>query len=284
LAQAILAQAYLCAPRTPRDAQPPSATRSAMARVMARSLLVGLLGAALASEQACPDDVEVLQVSLLQHNTALPAPEQEAQAAERAHQEADATDACSCLNWATTYRSGRVKCGDGLELTDPELAEHEDVEFCHNFPGMPDSAFFPHQDHTMCVKALKSKGPEPVPYPGTWCYVSSACQALNGGRAVNPSTSFKKCGSGDRKLSDLPPKQLFAFAKQMNLDYQMIILMSYPWGGPAEMQGELSFKDVTGTGAFVGASAKQDTFRVINNNSTVWEVQNVPECVQNCPQ
>lgn len=200
--------------------------------------------------------------------------------------------ACQCLNWKNTYASGLVKCGDGLELTDSELELHPDVEFCHDFPGLHGTAFFPHADHKYCINGEKVKGLQQKRYPGQWCYVSSECQALRGGKAVNSLISYKMCAAeDDDTLGELPPAQLEALGRQLAektgwSDGQMLVLMAYDWAGPAEGEGTL----VNLQGSLdpqkpaVGASLKADTFTVVYGKE-VWEAHDGPgiHCVAGCP-
>merc|ERR1719436_1942936 len=90
-------------------------------------------------------------------------------------------DPCECQNWRQLYNTSGVNCGDGMELTDTMLQVLPDHEFCTDAEGHPGSAFYKMQDHKMCIKKQKSKGPGGM--LGDWCYVSSACTALGSGRA-----------------------------------------------------------------------------------------------------
>lgn len=261
------------------------------------AILGCILGIALASDEAALND----ETHLLQYTAVVRTPEQAVQTEmpfQRKGQ--NVTDPCACLNFAEVYRTGMAKCGDGMELNDPELYETDknavplpprlkDGDYCQDWnppfsKKPPGSCFFPKQDHTMCVKTLKAKGPEPKPIPDTWCYVKASCQSLNGGRHVNSLTSLKICGDSDPKLGDLPPAQLFAMVKAYGTDEQTTALLAYPWRGPKELKGEMYFSDITGPGTYVGASKKFDTFKVIGGNQTVWEIHDEAICVAHCEQ
>jgi len=194
------------------------------------------------------------------------------------------SSACACQNFAELYRSKKVKCGDGLEKTDEELLSHPDVEYCADFPGLPNSAFYPKQDHNMCVKVHKVKSGEPSPFPGMWCYVSAQCTELHGGEKVNSEASFKICQSKDDKmLSQLPPSELFSLVKKLDADAQMMALMAYKWEGPAEGTGDLTDMklDADMTEPVVGASSMPDAFTVRWKNQ-VWRIHDDPECLDGC--
>jgi len=136
-------------------------------------------------------------------------------------------DSCACLNWKKMYTSGRVVCGEFLEVgsqtngnrnmtfgtilnlwqTNPSMMQ----EFC------PD--YIQRLDSTMCLNANDHNLSA-----GSWCYVSDKCKKLNGGqhisgkfdtrgRLVKRDVSAKFCQRGvDRRLRDMTPPQLQKFA------------------------------------------------------------------------
>jgi len=250
-----------------------------MARIHVVLLFLTMAVTGTDAEAFPTDGISMLHVDIKLHRSAV--------ASNTSDVGADAA-ACQCLNWKETYASGLVKCGDGLELTDDTLSWHEDVEFCHGHTPS-EVPFFPGADHKYCVNAEKVKGSQPKLYPGQWCYVSSQCQTLQGGKAVNSAISYKMCTKeDDDTLGELPPAELFALSEHMVPpgDGQMMVLMAYDWAGPADGEGTL----LTVQGSLdpqtpvVGASLKFDTFTAVYGKE-VWEVWDGPrgQCMQGCP-
>jgi len=75
-----------------------------------------------------------------------------------------------------------------------------DVEDCGNFPGIPNSSWYPHQRHSYCVKASNYAEPSSFLHKASWCYVSSQCQSLNGGARINDGVSWKACQEDQDKF------------------------------------------------------------------------------------
>mmetsp|Transcript_54970 Transcript_54970/g.124232 ORF Transcript_54970/g.124232 Transcript_54970/m.124232 type:complete len:197 (-) Transcript_54970:20-610(-) len=61
-----------------------------------------------------------------------------------------------------------------------------------------------------------------------WCYVSSACDVLNGGVSVNEKVATKFCTAEDERLSDKTMPELIAFANKYDLDIELLLSLSYP--------------------------------------------------------
>mmetsp|Transcript_53826 Transcript_53826/g.129676 ORF Transcript_53826/g.129676 Transcript_53826/m.129676 type:complete len:242 (+) Transcript_53826:96-821(+) len=189
------------------------------------------------------------------------------------------TDTCSCLTWSTLYRENVVRCGDGEELSGPEIATWGDDGLCSS-----NTPLYTGLNHNLCVKRskLKSEMPQPVP---NWCYVSASCGALNGGRAVNSRVSSKMCGDGDRALADLSPRELFEMGAGQ--DAQMLAIMAYPWQGPPDYHPGQPAGTLLNVGlqsperAVIGPSLKEDTFTVLWRNQ-VWEIRDEAVCVDGC--
>merc|ERR1719277_2627681 len=167
------------------------------------------------------------------------------------------TAACECLNWKKTYADGLVKCGDGLEVPDVSKTSQYQGPFCQDFPGMNDTAFFPNADHKYCINAEKMTGPKVKGHPGPWCYVSSECPALRGGRSVN---------------------------EKIKGDAQLMAVMAYEWEGPTASSGRSLLTQrsrLNATTPVIGASLKNDTFTILYGKEA-WEVHDGPrgKCVQ----
>mmetsp|Transcript_90580 Transcript_90580/g.219747 ORF Transcript_90580/g.219747 Transcript_90580/m.219747 type:complete len:282 (-) Transcript_90580:109-954(-) len=103
------------------------------------------------------------------------------------------------------------KCGE-------EKLESMDAEDCNDYLHLPNSSFYPHQDHNMCVKAApfayrKSK----MLHGLQWCYVSSKCAQLNEGMPVNENVSVKTCQQWgpDKSLADLKVPALCSLQNTM---------------------------------------------------------------------
>mmetsp|Transcript_93763 Transcript_93763/g.201302 ORF Transcript_93763/g.201302 Transcript_93763/m.201302 type:complete len:261 (-) Transcript_93763:34-816(-) len=197
-------------------------------------------------------------------------------------------NACQCLNWKTTYADGLVNCGDGLEVSDQTItASHPDEAYCLGV------SFFLGQDHNYCVNAESNQGVHPKRHFGQWCYVSSLCQTLNGGKTINNATSLKMCiAEGDDTLGELTPAQLFALSESINSDSQLMVLEAYDWTGPMasedDWEGNLTWQNamlnrVSPQRPVVGASMTKDVYTIIYKQE-VWETREGASgaCVQGC--
>mmetsp|Transcript_101627 Transcript_101627/g.296278 ORF Transcript_101627/g.296278 Transcript_101627/m.296278 type:complete len:258 (-) Transcript_101627:45-818(-) len=139
---------------------------------------------------------------------------------------------CTCLNWAPTYQSGMVTCGEGMELGTTmsvgksRAAALEGDHGCHLYPKLRAN---------FCLKAKQGAhlyGKADDDYDFTWCYVSPSCKALRGGAAVNQRVSWKKCVPGqDKRYGDLHPVTLMAHAQAAGLQYDptLFAFMAYPY-------------------------------------------------------
>mmetsp|Transcript_65994 Transcript_65994/g.148304 ORF Transcript_65994/g.148304 Transcript_65994/m.148304 type:complete len:236 (-) Transcript_65994:33-740(-) len=233
-----------------------------MARIHVVLLFLTMAVTGTDAEAFPTDGISMLHVDIKLHRSAV--------ASNTSDVGADAA-ACQCLNWKQTYESRLVKCGAAF-----------DVGFC-------DLGLFLNFDHKYCINAEMATGPQQKVYPGSWCYVSSQCQTLRGGTAINSDISFKMCTKeDDDTLGELPPAELFALSEHMVPpgDGQMMVLMAYDWAGPADGEGTL----LTVQGSLdpqtpvVGASLKFDTFTAVYGKE-VWEVWDGPrgQCMQGCP-
>lgn len=200
---------------------------------------------------------------------------------------------CSCLNWMHVYRAGLADCGQGLELTTkqrkigPSQSHLSKGKSCDSHSVKAENAcksqtpaFYPMQDHYYCLKTHSEKNSEPEKDHSNWCYVSTQCKDLRGGKKLNNETSWKYCKPGaESSLGDLAPIELFALAYQLNTRFgcewsqigKMYPLMAYPWGDPKDYPHN----------ATVGEAGKFNTLAVHWENQ-LWEIQNEPVCLQGC--
>lgn len=141
---------------------------------------------------------------------------------------------CACLNWKEVYASGAVSCGQGHEFYTEEVYGHckgytheqcvaNDNEFCK---GQSYNGFFPHQDHNYCMKKSQDWDNKQ-----DWCYVSSNCSDLRGGRSASEQVSWKYCDKAtDVSLGSLPLQQFFEVVKRHSqINAGMLATLAYPW-------------------------------------------------------
>eukprot|EP00416_Gambierdiscus_australes_P045621 CAMPEP_0171097496 /NCGR_PEP_ID=MMETSP0766_2-20121228/47579_1 /TAXON_ID=439317 /ORGANISM="Gambierdiscus australes, Strain CAWD 149" /LENGTH=255 /DNA_ID=CAMNT_0011556701 /DNA_START=59 /DNA_END=823 /DNA_ORIENTATION=- len=181
---------------------------------------------------------------------------------------------CQCLNFKHTYDSGLAWCGEALDV---EKVEWGCDWFAAGFAGPLKKGIVGvgkntlKMNHSYCINHDWSRE---MKQEGSWCYVSSSCQQLNGGKPVNQRVSWRKCVEGiDVRLADLPPAQLFALAHKHGVDPQNMVNLAYPWVGPSKGQGDLerlplpflqrTHKPVLGT------SSKPDT-DIVRYENEVW--------------
>jgi len=124
---------------------------------------------------------------------------------------------CDCLSWKQVYKNNVTKCGSALELRFSPTAHLQKSKYC--------GQFYEKLDQKACVNTMT--GTEGV---GQWCYVSSACTELNGGRAVKGADlSYKMCKPyADDKLGDHPVEELAFLAQKNDMDLALAVRMAYP--------------------------------------------------------
>mmetsp|Transcript_6120 Transcript_6120/g.18173 ORF Transcript_6120/g.18173 Transcript_6120/m.18173 type:complete len:264 (+) Transcript_6120:64-855(+) len=200
---------------------------------------------------------------------------------------------CACMNWRHVYESGLAQCGDGGEtVLLPNRQLFRDREFCRDQNGRIDGAFYPNQDHELCINFEKAHAPHKK-YPGSWCYVAATCNKLNLGTRLSNKINFKTClNDRDGLLSQLPPSKLFRMAKEHNLNHTLVALMAYSW---PEVEGIfprkpsvrevielMADKSLRGTGAKTMLSRKAAT-QTISVQGQTWEVKaSMAVCVEGC--
>lgn len=136
--------------------------------------------------------------------------------------------ACRCLNWREAYRTNGVGCGRALEyylltgkgVPGPKAAKMVGEEFC--------GKFFQRIDASFCVNVEFTHAP--TTYRGRqWCYVSSKCTQLGGGKAVEGSNvSWRFCAEGDEMLRKKMPPELDHIRGTKDLDLGLIVKFAYP--------------------------------------------------------
>lgn len=164
-------------------------------------------------------------------------------------------DVCECLNWKSTYESKKTRCGVANELfmlmskIDPKYyapvkKSNLGTEFCTHF--------YETIDDNVCTN-IDMSGAENEWYSGQWCYVSSECTDLNGGKIVKKGKksgeamrgryegvpknnitesttglSWKICKAGqDRTLRDMDVPALAEWSKQHHVDLGVSIHEAY---------------------------------------------------------
>eukprot|EP00413_Alexandrium_margalefii_P039265 CAMPEP_0204605724 /NCGR_PEP_ID=MMETSP0661-20131031/58653_1 /ASSEMBLY_ACC=CAM_ASM_000606 /TAXON_ID=109239 /ORGANISM="Alexandrium margalefi, Strain AMGDE01CS-322" /LENGTH=261 /DNA_ID=CAMNT_0051616985 /DNA_START=65 /DNA_END=850 /DNA_ORIENTATION=- len=147
-----------------------------------------------------------------------------------------ARGACQCLDWVPTYRQGLVQCGQGMEvgtMLSVGVPLADAVQSDHG------CSIYPKLQGNLCLKAKQgahlysgSTAAAADPYDYTWCYVSSSCKQLGGGRKVNGQVSWKTCAEGvDKRYGDLNPRDLMGVitAAGMQGDPTLMTVMAYPY-------------------------------------------------------
>jgi hypothetical protein len=169
---------------------------------------------------------------------------------------ASSSDACTCMSWRSVYQDHAISCGQGQELTFaggmpafPAVGQ----EFCVNFYTQVMGNF--------CTQQMFSSSSR-----DQWCYVSSACQQLNGGLPVSDSVSWKMCQDGvDRTLRSMQPELVELVSKHENRDAGLMLKMAYP----ISHQG-LFWPDVK---AFITGDTTQNPLMAATVNTTLTSIQ-----------
>lgn len=148
-------------------------------------------------------------------------------------------DACACKNWKQAYQSGDVKCGAGEEWWEENSTNNESLAYAiPSKYGLYNTSmkealcalFWEVLDSERCIN--RNVGED----EGTWCYVNSACESLDGGSKINDQISWKKCSTKDLKFSDYTPEELYNFSKTQDLGFGGLSKMSYPGSRVGEQQ------------------------------------------------
>mmetsp|Transcript_77255 Transcript_77255/g.218671 ORF Transcript_77255/g.218671 Transcript_77255/m.218671 type:complete len:292 (-) Transcript_77255:77-952(-) len=131
-------------------------------------------------------------------------------------------ETCQCLSWREAFRHGGVTCGgtkgpnEGTPDENKEAAEATKA-FCTHF--------YEKATFSSCTNIKYSRDDK-----AQWCYVSSGCTELNGGREVHGSElSWKVCRKGeDDLLSSKSVEELFNVSRDSDLDFGLLAKMAYP--------------------------------------------------------
>lgn len=174
---------------------------------------------------------------------------------------AAAADLCDCLSWKQVYQSQRVICGEGPEFFTLGGRTAHDFKEISDFKTKGGSiyyeycrTFFMVLDDNMCVNLGQYPRGMTEWFAGSWCYVDSRCQRLNGGARIDPKravvswwpkwpallhswgpttdvprgVSWKVCEPGkDRSLRDLAPDLVLAMADQQSSIKGLMVKMAY---------------------------------------------------------
>lgn len=145
-------------------------------------------------------------------------------------------DPCECLQWRDVYRHGQALCGEYAEISNiirpmrwnlslDDLASIPDFHATAAYYKEKCSDFVTQLDDNLCLNldghSFSGWMPEATDFEkSTWCYVSSACRELQGGRQIpskrwstgvelRRNISVKHCRRGkDRLLRDARPEEL----------------------------------------------------------------------------
>mmetsp|Transcript_56273 Transcript_56273/g.121263 ORF Transcript_56273/g.121263 Transcript_56273/m.121263 type:complete len:235 (-) Transcript_56273:191-895(-) len=112
-------------------------------------------------------------------------------------------DACTCLDWKDAYSNYGYSC------------EEMGFEFC--------SGFFMHMSGNLCVNQGIGAGNK----TREWCYVSSACQQLNGDSEPSAQIAAKSCTEEDDRLVDKTPVEIDALCAKDDMDVGLMVKMAY---------------------------------------------------------
>lgn len=157
--------------------------------------------------------------------------------------------ACKCLNWQETYAAGRVECGEFSEFghkmegrTDLSLQELDMLR--KTKPGMAKEFcedLIMRLNETFCLSVNNQ-----ALSMGAWCYVSSACEDLGGGKRITSpkvnvfgvpvmrDISAKICRERqDSFMRDMNPQEMAEFAERNKMSLAMLALLNYPKLSPA---------------------------------------------------
>merc|ERR1719401_1312178 len=116
-------------------------------------------------------------------------------------------DVCTCLAWKDVYANYNMTCAN--------LGE--------NLCG----GFFMHMSGNLCVNQGVGAGD----LTKQACYVSSACQQLNGGKQESDQLARKFCTEADDRLMDKTPAEIGALCAKDDMDRGLVVKMAYATPG-----------------------------------------------------
>lgn len=203
------------------------------------------------------------------------------------------TSNCTCLSWSYAYSKAGATCGQGHELDlvgipgpsaakIPQLAD----EFCKNY-------FYNLPDENFCQRTKFG-----ADHDDGWCYVAAeACpQGEETQRDDSPhlrtKLKTKRCGAGDRKLSDAKFEDFVAHAKASKLEFGLMVQYAYPalkdvkiqdvqswWGLPKDpaapelteaMESKLQAAVDSGETRFISSRSGHPPFGVVEGKKLYW--------------
>mmetsp|Transcript_56272 Transcript_56272/g.121261 ORF Transcript_56272/g.121261 Transcript_56272/m.121261 type:complete len:235 (-) Transcript_56272:191-895(-) len=175
-------------------------------------------------------------------------------------------DACTCLDWKDAYSNYGYSC------------EEMGFEFC--------SGFFMHMSGNLCVNQGIGAGNK----TREWCYVSSACQQLNGDSEPSAQIAAKSCTEEDDRLVDKTPVEIDALCAKDDMDVGLMVKMAYVTPGQtrwnsaktyfttgstnlaAKQIGELAAVQESGSRTVIDSRDGHPPFAVVDG-SKVYEVK-----------
>mmetsp|Transcript_131815 Transcript_131815/g.294961 ORF Transcript_131815/g.294961 Transcript_131815/m.294961 type:complete len:235 (-) Transcript_131815:135-839(-) len=175
-------------------------------------------------------------------------------------------DACTCLDWKDAYSNYGYSC------------EEMGFEFC--------SGFFMRMSGNLCVNQGIGAGDLATEY----CFVSSACQQLNGGKQESAQIAKKFCTEADDRLVDKTPTEIDALCAKDDLDRGLVVKMAYVTPGQtrwdsaktyfttgstnlaAKQIGELAAVQESGSRTVIDSRDGHPPFAVVDG-SKVYEVK-----------
>mmetsp|Transcript_13060 Transcript_13060/g.24024 ORF Transcript_13060/g.24024 Transcript_13060/m.24024 type:complete len:298 (-) Transcript_13060:30-923(-) len=129
---------------------------------------------------------------------------------------------CDCLNWKEVYARQRVLCGEGFELLDiaNKDLQYVDLWWMKHYSLDPAynhscTRFFEQMNNNYCVNVVRDSRQWPKWSGVQWCYVSSECQNLNGGRYVTNKENYGDVAEDifERLATHLPAEIFFLIAR-----------------------------------------------------------------------
>lgn len=138
-----------------------------------------------------------------------------------------AEDPCTCMTWKNFAMQG-LRCPNPLftpeaftQVTrqlDVKAVSEKRCEVLMNF------------ESNACINVDDQYAPDSWA-ENQWCYVSSECKSLNGGRKVDNSKtgiSWKVCGDGDQQLRDTAGDKIADLAHAQSIPPQQLTMLAYP--------------------------------------------------------
>lgn len=138
-----------------------------------------------------------------------------------------AEDPCTCMTWKNFAMQG-LRCPNPLFTPEAftEVSRQLDVKSA----GQKRCELLMKLDSNACINVDDQYAPDSWA-ENQWCYVSSECKSLNGGRKVDnvkTGVSWKVCGDGDQQLRNKAGEEIADLAQAQKLRPQELVLLAYP--------------------------------------------------------